>query len=338
MSAANITRLVVGDKYHITLGKPVGQRKHDPDISKTLIWKNGRWERSVSVLERVFQAPAKKSSVIEIDPKASGQGNAWAKLQSLVKRKPNVLIARLVLAVFGTIAIVSSLALMIGKWQESSSPETAELPIAAAPTAPQAPASDQTFPFPDARPAGEAEAGRVVPSAVQVDPGPYVIPPEIKAMLDKPDTAAVPAVAVSAPAVPTPATKQPVIATPSGQPAAAKPPANTQQAASEKVPQAMLFDAEGTAPVTAAAKVPSAPPTPQSTGPKVETQVKAPLKAPTVLVAVTPDGKSALFTNPATRLPERFSVGEKIPGGETIKAIDKNGGTVKTDVRDYKLE
>lgn len=56
------------------------------------------------------------------------------------------------------------------------------------------------------------------------------------------------------------------------------------------------------------------------------------------LVAMGPDGKSALFTNPRTRIPTKFVVGEKLPNGETIKSIDKANGKVVTDVKEYQLE
>jgi hypothetical protein len=56
------------------------------------------------------------------------------------------------------------------------------------------------------------------------------------------------------------------------------------------------------------------------------------------LVALTPDGKYALFTNPKTRLPEKFAVGDKLPSGEVLKSIDKNAGKATTDSKEYRLE
>jgi hypothetical protein len=56
------------------------------------------------------------------------------------------------------------------------------------------------------------------------------------------------------------------------------------------------------------------------------------------LVAITPDGKAALFTNPATRLPEKFVVGEKNRAGEVIQSIDAKNGVVKTENKEYRLE
>jgi hypothetical protein len=61
-------------------------------------------------------------------------------------------------------------------------------------------------------------------------------------------------------------------------------------------------------------------------------------KARSGLVAVMPDGKTALFTNTSTRLPEKFGVGDKLPSGEIIKSIDASAGVVKTDAKEYRLE
>jgi hypothetical protein len=57
-----------------------------------------------------------------------------------------------------------------------------------------------------------------------------------------------------------------------------------------------------------------------------------------VLVAITPDGTKAIFTNHQTRLPEQFNVGEKIGNGEVIKSIDASLGKVITNAKEYSLE
>ncbi len=56
------------------------------------------------------------------------------------------------------------------------------------------------------------------------------------------------------------------------------------------------------------------------------------------LVAITPDGKVAVFTNPNTRMPEQFKVGDKLPSGDTVKAIDAQSGKVVTTSKEYGLE
>jgi hypothetical protein len=56
------------------------------------------------------------------------------------------------------------------------------------------------------------------------------------------------------------------------------------------------------------------------------------------LVAVTPDGKFALFSNPTTRMPEQFKVGDRLPKGDTIRSIDVKSGKVVTTAKEYELE
>jgi hypothetical protein len=56
------------------------------------------------------------------------------------------------------------------------------------------------------------------------------------------------------------------------------------------------------------------------------------------LVAITPDGKMAVFTNPATKLPQPFKVGDRLPSGETLRSIDAKEGKVVTTSKDYSLE
>ena len=58
----------------------------------------------------------------------------------------------------------------------------------------------------------------------------------------------------------------------------------------------------------------------------------------TGLVAITPDGKIAVFTNPHTRMPEQFKVGDKLPTGDTVKTIDAQSGKVVTSSKEYGLE
>ncbi len=56
------------------------------------------------------------------------------------------------------------------------------------------------------------------------------------------------------------------------------------------------------------------------------------------LVAVTPDGKFALFSNTTTRMPEQFKVGDRLPTGDTIRSIDVKSGKVVTTAKEYELE
>jgi hypothetical protein len=56
------------------------------------------------------------------------------------------------------------------------------------------------------------------------------------------------------------------------------------------------------------------------------------------LIAITPDSRLAVFTDPRTRLPQQFHVGDPLPGGDTIRAIDGSLGKVFTSGREYSLD
>lgn len=56
------------------------------------------------------------------------------------------------------------------------------------------------------------------------------------------------------------------------------------------------------------------------------------------IVDIAPGGGAVLVTNPATRLPTRLSVGDKLPNGKVIQSIDEKGGSIKADGTVYKLD
>ncbi len=56
------------------------------------------------------------------------------------------------------------------------------------------------------------------------------------------------------------------------------------------------------------------------------------------VVDIAKDGSYVLITNPRTRLPERFTVGQKIFSGETIQKIDAAAGKVQLDQRSVGLQ
>jgi hypothetical protein len=103
--------------------------------------------------------------------------------------------------------------------------------------------------------------------------------------------------------------------------------------------------------------MPKANPTPAPQAPSPQTVAKAPAPTPAPvpglapaaaakpaqprgigLLAIAPDGKSAAFTNPKTRLPEQFKIGDQLPNGETVRSIDLKGGRVVTNAKEYGLE
>lgn len=60
--------------------------------------------------------------------------------------------------------------------------------------------------------------------------------------------------------------------------------------------------------------------------------------AKVTIVDIAKDGAYVLITNPKTRLPERFAVGQKIHSGETVQKIDPATGKVQLDKRTIGLQ
>lgn len=56
------------------------------------------------------------------------------------------------------------------------------------------------------------------------------------------------------------------------------------------------------------------------------------------IVAVSPDGTSALVTDPNSRLPTPVRVGQQLHTGETVQGIDAAAGEIKTDARIIKMD
>ncbi len=56
------------------------------------------------------------------------------------------------------------------------------------------------------------------------------------------------------------------------------------------------------------------------------------------IVDIAPGGKTVLVTNPSTRLPTKLGIGDKLPNGKTIQAIDEKTGSVTADGSTYKLD
>jgi hypothetical protein len=96
---------------------------------------------------------------------------------------------------------------------------------------------------------------------------------------------------------------------------------------------------------TASASVPAKPPAAaaQAAGPVAAAVAAQPAPKPTLergtgLIAITPDGKVAVFTNPKTRLPQQFNVGDQLPSGDTIRGIDAKAGKVVSSSKEYNLD
>lgn len=163
----------------------------------------------------------------------------------------------------------------------------------------------------------------------------------------KPAQGAQPAEKVSASVqVPLPAPKPPAAPPPIPLPKSSPPPP-VRVAPESKVDDktkspAVVIDEAPTKPASVAP--PSAKPVVAAAAPSAPGNA-VPVQPPAVkaergagLVAITPDGKTAVFSNPKTRLPEQFKLGDQLPNGEKLKAIDAKTGKVTTTAKEYVLE
>ena len=127
---------------------------------------------------------------------------------------------------------------------------------------------------------------------------------------------------------------------------AAQVPVQEQPGPDEPPRPAVVLD-EADARSRSAASAPSeslpAPPTVKSvTSPALPSRDRAVSKpnpdSARGLIAITPDSKLAVFTDPRTGLPQQFHIGDPLPGGDTIRAIDGEQGKVFTSAREYSLD
>lgn len=143
----------------------------------------------------------------------------------------------------------------------------------------------------------------------------------------------------AAPQSPTPAPAGPVNVAPKA------------KEAEKPSPSALVLDkpdekAKQVAPAqTPAAQVATNKVVPQTAVPVTPAKTQAPAAAPVVagppsepavpitVVDIDKKGAFVLLTNPATRLPEKFSVGQKIFTGETITKIDPSAGKIQLGTR-----
>lgn len=309
MSNQHITRLVVGEIIPLSMGVPVGQELRNTEVSNTLRWRDGRWETHVGLFDMVKKSLTKAPNVLQVpatkSPKAFQMGAAVHKHWKL--------------AALASVGLVVCTVAIYGLLRHNKAPADDLAVVLDANTTgiDKKMAAVKTVDEPWIRPAPEQPPAEAVDSGIAV--------PVVPGSLSGPAPAPVEGRAAAAPAQP-PAQvqerpKKAVEAKPVDQKAGDKKPG---------APEAVILDME---------------PSPSATKPKEVAVVqvnaaKQPAKRTTGsgLVAVTPDGKSALFTNTATRLPEQFGIGDKLPWGEVIKSIDASAGIVKTDAKEYRLE
>lgn len=284
----------------VVLGTPVGQAASNADISQTLRWQAGKWESTRGVVEPESKGPTKAPSLITI------------KVTSAIRKSgKRVAVATLMGA------LLVGLALGLASWvnmRKSTAPAPAQIPVemSSKPALPNAGVKEVDEPFP--------------------------IPPQSNATAQEstaPVEAIIPRVDTAQPAQTQvqPVTVAKVQSTP-------VPPTKPGPKDDAKAPvgSAVVLDADVSPAKPPVQTQPSKLDQRIEQKPSVVTAVKVEQKLGSGLVAVTADGKFGLFTNPNTRLPEKHSVGEKLPNGETIKSIDKAAGKVVTDAKEYRLE
>lgn len=329
MSNTDITRLVVGEPFQKSLGSPVTQQGVAADMpaGSTLRWVDGRWERDAKSLEehlRSLKLPSPSSIKLR-----AGRPR-WLKL-------PQAPAVRFAVEVAIAFLIGLPLALYFARPQPNSLPDetvssASELPgepVSSASELPLEPRqaeettgirevnSSYTPPTEEA-PIPDEQDGRVTPTPVQ--------PAKINAP-GKPARVVVPTI----PARNEPQRKEAEQPKPVAKPQPpVKTPTKETKPQQESAPVILDVDVVREQPRSpnVAAKLP----------PQMEQRAAQPTPTRLALVAVLPDGKTALFTDPQTRLPVQYKVGDKLTNGETVKSIDSKAGKVTTDKQIYVLE
>lgn len=312
MSDEIITRFVVGEPVTVTLGRPVGQRLNAGAKTAALRWKDGAWVENTSAKltkalgPRTFQVPLKRI--------AAGAS---------ASRK------------YGVVAVASVAAISIGVaaamlWRSQGE---SSLPIAPAVGASPGTVKVVTAPY-----APEPRNDSALPIAPLPVASPVIEGGSVGS--DGPLPRPAPQIAQSAPST-TGASTQPKAAGA----AKASPPAKSQknEQAAPRVPAVLLDDpapaaAQRAGPAAVAVAKPAATTSNPAVAAKPDQANKPPAARGSGLVAITPDGKSGVFTNPKTRLPEQFKVGDQLPNGETVRSVDYKEGRVVTSSKEYSLE
>lgn len=336
MSNQNITRLVVGGSLSLSMGVPVGQAVIETDLSKTLRWKDGRWENTAGLMKKARQRSFMPTDVLKTNT------TRRTPIFNVSKRWALPLASVIVVVVISGFGIYwmqgkSEDLLPISPLQTGAGFSTAvrsvdaPYPLPAQPAFAPDPAAGQSL---DQAQANAAASTAVVPAVIP-EVKPAAPPPAPVAKADK-AAPTVPAASPSGQASPGPAIpKMSATATAKAETKDTKPPPavilDADVPVAKAKPQANVVQPKTTSTTSAAGSTPGQQPKPQSAPAPSSNLVSG-------LVALTQDGKYALFTNVQTRLPEKFAVGEQLPSGEVVKSIDKVNGKVQTDAKEYRLE
>lgn len=322
-----ITRLVVGEPQTLAIGRPVGQTLGNHS-GGALRWQAGRWvgigASSLQWLKHVFAK--REPTAIVVRPERARVEPRWTQRELLACAVAAATLAAVIplalvalrpgtampnglpiapAAVIGTVRVVD--AAYVPPQPAPAAAEISPLPIAGTQAGSTAP---MPFAPPTEGPQVEQRA-REVPQAAREKP---------------------PAVAAK------PGTAGQKDSTTSG----TAPNQREQQRVSavvldEASPRAARAQAPSTAPAAPSVQQGKVLP-PAAMAPTPHVQAKATLERGTGLVAITPDAKVAVFTNPKTRLPQQFKIGDQLPGGDTIRAIDAKDGKVVSSTKEYTLD
>jgi len=198
-------------------------------------------------------------------------------------------------------------------------PQGPGLPLAAPQAAQDTPVPAQVLAAVTPEPVGVAVRAEVA----HVEAGHAAPAPTPKRVAEEKQRPPPPAVIIDEAPAPTPkqAAPQPARA-PAPAAAASKPAPAASKAASPAAAPAQVKASAASAQVVLTPAPAAKPAMPRGTG----------------LVTITPDGKVAVFSNPKTRMPEQYKLGDTLPNGETVRAIQPKEGKVITNAKEYNLD
>lgn len=118
----------------------------------------------------------------------------------------------------------------------------------------------------------------------------------------------------------------------------AKPIAKQESAQDEKPKVAAMVLDESTSSVAASRAAAQAPIQPAPARQQSALLAAASNAIGQKLIVIAPDGKTAIFSNPKTRYPEQYRIGDRLPNGDVLKSINAASGKVITTEMEYRLD
>lgn len=355
MTHSLITRLVVGEPTTLALGQPVGQTLASPSGS-VLQWREGSWVGAgrprLQWLARVLRRREQQAIVVRT-------------AAAVPAASPHF---RRNLTAVAVAAVAVGAAIPLAMTAFSAAPSApGDLPITpAVATAPvQVVAATYMPPHASERVVAPPPLPIATPNEGAVSPLPLALRAPAQALVaaraDLPKAPPVPAEHPPSPPAKGSVQKgqspplknaagtqreqqpEPAVVLDEASPRPGRPAANPPAASAPSSAPAKRPPAAGSAPSAAVAPhlAPSPAVSPQpAPSPAVAMQPapKPALERGTGLIAITPDSKVAVFTNPNTRLPQQFKIGDQLLSGDTIRSIDAKAGKVISSSKEYSLD